>query len=263
MQKICVITGSSSGIGRSTAKFMLQRGYTVYGISRHGGDTKGVLSLTADVTDAQSIQAAVDEIMKNSGRIDVLINNAGFGISGAIEFTNTKDAEQQFNVNFFGAVRVCRAVLPIMRAQKSGRIVNIGSVAGDIAIPFQSFYSAAKAALGSYTLALANEVRPFHITAVLIEPGDICTGFTAARQKNTDGDDIYSGRISRSVKRMEKDEQGGMSPDAAGKYIAKIAAKQKSKPILIIGAQYKAVGVLKRLLPIRLTNRIVSWLYAK
>lgn len=263
MQKVCVITGSSSGIGRSTAKFMLQRGYTVYGISRHGGDTKGVLSLTADVTDAQSIQAAVDEITKSSGRIDVLINNAGFGISGAIEFTNTKDAEQQFNVNFFGTVRVCRAVLPIMRAQKSGRVVNIGSVAGEIAIPFQSFYSAAKAALGSYTLALANEVRPFHVTAVLIEPGDICTGFTAARQKNTDGDDIYSGRISRSIKRMEKDELRGMSPDAAGKYIARIAAKQKSKPILIIGAQYKAVGVLKKLLPVRLTNRIVGRLYAK
>ena len=154
MTKVCIITGASSGIGRATAENMLKRGYKVYGISRRGGGIDNVVSLCADVTDEQEIFKAVNTVMAESGRIDVLINNAGFGISGAIEFTKTEDAERQFNVNFFGAVRMCRAVLPIMRKQGFGRIVNIGSVAGDIAIPFQSFYSAAKAALCSYTLAL-------------------------------------------------------------------------------------------------------------
>ena len=127
----------------------------------------------------------------------------------------------------------------------------------------ESFYSAAKAALCSYTLALINEVREFNITAVCIEPGDIRTGFTAARNKNTQGDDIYNGRISRSVEKMEKDEQTGMLPETAGKYIAKIASKQSGKPVLIIGAQYKAVGILKKILPLRLINRIVGAIYAK
>ena len=263
MMKVCIITGASSGIGRAAAENMLKLGYRVYGISRHGGGIDGAVSLCADVTDEQEIIKAVNTVMAESGRIDVLINNAGFGISGAAEFTETEDAERQFNVNFFGAVRMCRAVLPIMRKQGFGRIVNIGSVAGDIAIPFQSFYSAAKAALCSYTLALINEVREFNITAVCIEPGDIRTGFTAARHKNTCGDDIYNGRISRSVEKMEKDEQTGMSPETVGKYIAKIASKQSSKPVLIIGAQYKAVGLLKKLLPVRLTNRIVGAIYAK
>lgn len=261
--KVCIITGASSGIGRATAENMLKRGYKVYGISRRGGDVENIVSLCADVTDEQEIAKAIDTVMAESGRIDVLINNAGFGISGAIEFTSTENAERQFNVNFFGAVRMCRAVLPIMRKQGFGRIVNIGSVAGDIAIPFQSFYSAAKAALCSYTLALINEVREFNMTAVCIEPGDIHTGFTAARNKNTQGDDIYSGRISRSVERMEKDEQNGMSPDAAGKYIAKIASKRSSKPILIIGTQYKAAVLLKKLLPLSLINRLVGTIYAK
>ena len=219
--------------------------------------------LTKDYGKAYKESTEAKKTIDEFGRIDVLINNAGFGISGAVDFTRTEDAECQFNVNFFGAVRMCGAVLPIMRKQGFGRIVNIGSVAGDIAIPFQSFYSAAKAALCSYTLALINEVREFNITAVCIEPGDIRTGFTAARNKNTQGDDIYNGRISRSVEKMEKDEQTGMLPETAGKYIAKIASKQSGKPVLIIGAQYKAVGILKKILPLRLINRIVGAIYAK
>lgn len=114
--KVCIITGASSGIGRATAENMLKRGYKVYGISRRGGDVENIVSLCADVTDEQEIAKAVDTVMAESGRIDVLINNAGFGISGAIEFTSTEDAERQFNVNFFGAVRMCRAVLPILVA---------------------------------------------------------------------------------------------------------------------------------------------------
>ena len=116
MSKVCIITGASSGIGRATAENMLKHGYKVYGISRRGGDIENVISLKADVTDEQEVFKAVNTVMTESGRIDVLINNAGFGISGAVEFTKTEDAERQFNVNFFGAVRMCRAVLPIRQA---------------------------------------------------------------------------------------------------------------------------------------------------
>ena len=113
MSKVCIITGASSEIGRATAENMLKHGYKVYGISRRGGDIENVISLKADVTDEQEVFKAVNTVMTESGRIDVLINNAGFGISGAVEFTKTEDAERQFNVNFFGAFRMCRAVLPI------------------------------------------------------------------------------------------------------------------------------------------------------
>ena len=255
--------GGSSGIGKYTAIELVRRGYTVYALSRHAGDAAGVRYLTADVTCDADIRAAVDTVLRECGRIDLLINNAGFGISGAIEFTDTDAAIRQFDVNFFGAVRMCRAVLPILRKQGGGRIVNIGSVAGVVAIPFQAYYSAAKSALYAYTLALANEVRPFGITAICMQPGDIRTGFTAAREKEVLGDDIYSGRISRSVAGMERDEQNGMSAEAAAKYIAKVADSRDKKPVRTIGFSYKLVCVLAKLLPVRAVNRLIGMLYAK
>lgn len=261
--KICVITGGSSGIGRFTAIELVRRGYTVYALSRHAGDAAGVRYLTADVTRDADIRTAIDTVMRECGRIDLLINNAGFGVSGAIEFTETETAMHQFDVNFFGAVRMCRAVLPILREQGGGRIVNIGSVAGAVAIPFQAYYSAAKSALCAYTLALANEVRPFGITAVCIQPGDIRIGFTAAREKTILGDDVYGGRIARSVAGMERDEQNGMSPETAARYIAGVADSRDKKPIRTVGFSYKLVCVLAKLLPVRAVNRLVGRLYAE
>ena len=247
--KVCVLTGGSSGIGRYTAIELVRRGYTVYALSRRAGDAAGVRYLTADVTNDADIHAAIDTVMRDCGRIDLLVNNAGFGISGAIEFTETEAAMRQFDVNFFGAVRMCRAILPILRAQNSGRIVNIGSVAGAVAIPFQAYYSAAKSALC--------------ITAVCIQPGDIRTGFTAAREKTILGDDVYGGRIARSVAGMERDEQNGMLPEAAAAYIAKVADSRDKKPVRTVGFSYKLVCVLAKLLPVRILNHLVGRLYAK
>lgn len=258
-----MLTGGSSGIGKYTAEALARRGYTVYSLSRHAGDAPGVRHLTADVTREEDIAAAVDTVMRECGRIDLLVNNAGFGISGAVEFTETEAAMRQFDVNFFGAVRMCRAVLPVMREAGGGKIINIGSVAGAVPIPFQAYYSAAKSALCAYTLALANEVRPFGITAVCIQPGDIRTGFTAAREKAACGDDIYGGRITRSVAGMERDEQNGMSPEAAARIIAKVADSHGKKPVYTVGFSYKLVCVLAKLLPARAVNRIVGMLYAK
>ncbi|MBQ9994068.1 MAG: SDR family oxidoreductase [Clostridia bacterium] len=261
--KIALVTGGSSGIGKQTALALRARGCTVYEMSRKPSDIEGLTHLTGDVTDEASVRAAVGEIIAREGRIDILVNNAGFGISGATEFTELDAAKKQMDVNFFGMVNVCRAVIPHMREAGGGKIVNISSVAAVTPIPFQTFYSASKAAINAYSLALANEVLPFGISVCAIMPGDIKTNFTAMREKQCIGDDVYGGRISRSVARMEHDEQNGMSPEIAGRYIAKISAKRRIKPLYAIRADYKLVAVLAKLLPARLLNYILGKLYAR
>lgn len=261
--KIAIVTGGNSGIGKYTAIALKKAGCTVYELSRREILTDGINHITADVTNEASIADAVSHIINREGRIDILINCAGYGISGAVEFTELSDAKSQFNVNFFGMVNMNKAVLPHMRSNKSGRIVNISSVAAVAHIPFQAYYSASKAAIESYTCALANEVSPFGITVTAIQPGDICTPFTQAREKSFAGDDIYDGRIAKSVSNMEKDEQKGMSPEVAGNYIAKIALQNKVKPIYAIGFTYKILSTLCKTFPCGIRNKIVGMLYAK
>ena len=263
MSKVCVITGGTSGIGKCTAQAMLEKGYTVYELSRRAQGIEGLHHIVADVTDEQTLAAAINEILQREDHIDVVINNAGFGISGAVEFTKTEDAQHQLDVNFFGMVRMNRQVLPIMRKQGYGRIVNLSSVAGAIAIPFQTYYSASKAAINSYTMALANEVKPFGIQVCCVQPGDIRTGFTAAREKNLLGDDIYGGRIARSVAGMERDEQTGMAPEKAGAFIAHVATRKGSKPVNTIGLQYQFFCFLAKVLPAKALNYLVGLIYAK
>ncbi len=261
--KIALVTGGSSGIGRCTATALKNKGCKVYEFSRRDIPNEGIIHISADVTDENAVKSAVEQIISAEGKIDILINCAGFGISGAVEFTEEKEARKQFDVNFFGTVNVTRSVLPFMREKKSGRIVNISSVAAVAHIPFQTYYSASKAAIESYTCCLANEVRPFGITVTAVQPGDIATEFTAAREKSFAGDDIYGGRIGRSVAGMEKDEEKGMSPEKAGEYIAKIALKKKVKPAYAIGMTYKLLAVLCKIFPSSMRNYIVGILYAK
>lgn len=263
MKKVAVITGGSSGIGRETALALAAQGCTVYEFSRHDAQLPGVRHLSCDVTDEAAVNRAVTVVQEEEGRIDLVINNAGFGISGAVEFTQTTQAQQLFDVNFFGMVRLNRAVLGLFRTQGSGRILNISSVAAPVAIPFQAYYSASKAAINAYTCALANEVRPFGVEVCAVMPGDICTGFTDARQKNPEGDDFYGGRIARSVAGMEKDERGGMSPKEAGRFIAHIALKKKVKPLYTLGFSYRCVIALTHLLSARALNRLVGLIYAR
>lgn len=262
-RKIALITGGSSGIGRCTAASLLRMGCRVYEISRRDIPSQGVTHLTADVTDGDSVKNAVAAVIKNEGKIDILVNCAGFGISGAVEFTAEAEAKKQFDVNFFGTVNVTKAVLSFMREKRCGRIVNVSSVAAVAHIPFQTYYSASKAAIESYTCCLANEVRPFGISVTAVQPGDIATEFTAAREKSFDGDDIYGGRIGRSVAGMERDEEKGMSPEKAGEYIAEIALKRKVKPVYAIGFTYKLLAVLCKVFPSSVRNYIVGMLYAK
>lgn len=263
MNKVVLLTGGSSGIGQQTALALAASGCKVYEISRNASVIPGVTHISADVTRESAVKAAVNQVIFEEGRIDILINNAGFGISGAVEFTETSEAQRQFDVNFFGMVRMCQAVLPYMRKAGRGRIVNLSSVAAVIPIPFQTFYSASKAAINAYTMALANEIRPYGISVCAVMPGDIRTGFTAARRKEAAGDLEYGGRIRRSVEKMEKDEQGGMDAAAAGGMIAKLALRKSVKPLYALRLDYKAFVIFSRLLPVKLLNRLVYTLYAK
>lgn len=260
---VAVVTGGSSGIGQCTAKALAAAGYRVYDFSRHDAGTDGITHIRADVTDEPAVRRAVTQVLEKEGRLDVLVNCAGFGISGAVEFTELEQAKRQFEVNFFGMVNVTRAALPAMRGAGHGRIINVSSVAAAAPIPFQTFYSASKAAVNSYTCTLANEVRPCGITVAAVQPGDIRTSFTGARVKLALGDEVYGGRISRSVAKMEKDERGGMSPEAAGAYICKIIRKRRVKPLYAIGFSYKCVCVLCKVLPCSVLNRLIGIIYAK
>ena len=262
-KKTALVTGGSSGIGRCTASALSQSGYTVYEFSRRDIPIKGVKHMSVDVTDEASVQAAVEQILRERGSIDILVNCAGFGISGAVEFTELKQAKAQFDVNFFGTVNVSRAVLPSMRRHRGGHIVNISSVAAVAHIPFQAFYSASKAAVSSYSCALDNEVSPYGVRVTAVELGDIHTGFTQARQKTASGDDEYGGRISRSVSQMEKDELSGMPPEVGGTYIARIAQKKNCAPICVVGTKYKILSFLCKILPGTLRGKIVDFIYAK
>ena len=260
---VVLVTGGTSGIGLETAKALRDHGCRVYTMSRRETLSEpAIRHLQADVTDEAAVFTAVKTIAEEAGGIDILVNCAGFGISGAVEFTETADAKRQFDVNFFGMVIVNKAVLPLMRKAGHGRIVNISSVAAPVPIPFQTYYSASKAAINSYTMATANEIRPFGISMCAVQPGDIATGFTDARNKSIAGDDVYQGRISKSVSVMEHDERNGMKASAAGAYIAKIALKKRVKPLYAIGFQYKAVCLLIKLLPARLANWIIGKIYA-
>ena len=213
MEKICVITGGTSGIGKCTAEAMVKKGYTVYELSRREAGNPGMYHIPTDVTDPEACQRAIDAVYSQAGRIDVMINNAGFGISGAIEFT-----------------------------------------------PIES---ASKAAINSYTMALANEIKPFGVEVCCVQPGDIQTGFTAARQKIVIGDDIYNGRISRSVAGMEKDETTGMKPEQAGAFVCHVATKKGVRPVNTIGLSYNVFCVLQKLLPAKTLNWLVGVVYAR
>ncbi|MEA5038707.1 MAG: SDR family NAD(P)-dependent oxidoreductase [Clostridiaceae bacterium] len=262
MPESVLVTGGTSGIGLETARELSRRGCIVYTLSRRGSQEPGMTHLLGDVTDEASVSAAVNQIVSERGALNVLVCCAGFGVSGAVEYTPLADAKAQVDVNLFGTVNCCRMSLPALRKSR-GRIVNISSVAAPVAIPFQAYYSVSKAGINAFSLALANEVRPFGITVCCVMPGDIKTGFTAARKKDHTGDDIYGGRIARSVAVMERDEQNGMSAAAAGRYVANRALKKRCPPLCTIGASYKLLVFLTRLLPVRLVNRLVYMLYAK
>ncbi|MBR1659824.1 MAG: SDR family NAD(P)-dependent oxidoreductase [Oscillospiraceae bacterium] len=263
MSAVAIVTGGSSGIGRETALALLARGCRVYEFSRRENELPGVVHIGCDVSDEGQVRAAVEQVRNREGRVDILVNNAGYGISGAAEYTDNAQARRLMDVNLFGMVNGCKAVIPIMREQGGGRIVNLSSVAAPCAIPFQAWYSVSKSAVLTYSAALLNELRPFHIGVTAILPGDIKTGFTAAREKSPEGDAVYGGRIARGVAAMERDEQTGMDSAAAGRRIADIALRPSVKAEYSIGFKYQFFVILARLLPVRLKYWIIGRMYGQ
>lgn len=263
MSRVVVITGASSGIGKTTAEFFVSKGDIVYGLSRRVlGDAFN--ELKCDITNTEDVKVCINKIIEKEGRIDILINNAGMGISGPVETTNTEDAKKLFDVNFFGTVNVINEVLPYMRKERKGRIINISSVASPIPIPFQTFYSASKAAIDSLTFALRAEVSDFNIKVSSVLPGDTKTGFTASREKqdlNAAGE--YAEKMQRSISQMEKDEQNGMDSTNVAKLVYKVSKKKNPPVHVTVGFQYKLLVLLAKILPKRLVNRIVKGIYAK
>jgi NAD(P)-dependent dehydrogenase (short-subunit alcohol dehydrogenase family) len=207
--KVVLITGASSGFGDAIARALAAKGYRVFGTVRSRAAATDFTTLPLDVTQEESVRSCISEVIEVAGRIDALINNAGIGIAGAIEDTTPAEAQLQFDTNFFGLHRLCRAVLPHLRAQRAGTIINMSSLAGRISLPFQGFYSASKFAIEAYTEALRMEVRPFGISVSMIEPGDFATSFTKNRRmtRETIPASPYYESATRAIAAMARDEQ--------------------------------------------------------
>lgn len=198
--------------------------WTVYELSRTGISENGIIHITADITKPEEIQAAFKEVFDKESRLDLLINNAGMGISGAVEFTSPEQAHRIFDVNFFGTFLSCKEALPYLRKTQGSRIINLSSVAAPLSIRFRAFYSATKAAINLAHLA---STRFLLIKVSAVMPGDVHTGFTAAREKA--GRFAYYGEtIRRAVSSMEKDEIGGMSPDYIAGVIYRVSPRRKT-----------------------------------
>lgn len=260
MQKVVFITGISSGFGKYTAEFLVQKGYVIYGTSRKEVDGR-INVLKADVTVVDSVKAAVETVLLKEGRIDVLINNAGMGISGPIETALSDDIRLQMRTNFMGAVNVIQAVLPAMREQQAGTIINISSIGGLMGLPFQGFYSASKFAIEGMSEALRMELKPFHIKVVVIRPGDFFTSFTSNRKidENLNGNKPYEPQFRKSLSIIESDEKGGMKPEYFARKLASIIEKKNPCSTYIIStAEQKLAVVLKRILPDALFSAILG-----
>jgi NAD(P)-dependent dehydrogenase (short-subunit alcohol dehydrogenase family) len=235
-----VVTGASSGLGAATAVHLAAAGYRVYAASRrgivdHAAAAGTLIPLTMDVDDDASVGGAIEAVWQAEGRIDALVNCAGFGIAGAIEDTPLAMAQAQFNTNVFGVLRVCRRVLPLMRRAGAGVIVNVTSIAGELALPFQGLYSASKFAVEGLSEALHAEVRPFGIDVVLVQPGDFRTGFTAARRLAAPGDSPYAERVRQAIAIAARDENAGADPQRVASLIARIVASRRPRLRYVVG----------------------------
>lgn len=266
MGKVLILTGGSSGIGKATVELFAKNGYTVYELSRHGVDipasegTGGVTHINCDVTIPENCKKAVERVLKEVGRIDVLISNAGMGISGAVEFTDIAEAKRQFDVNLFGSVNITQAVLAQMRKQGFGTIIFVSSVAAVFAIPFQAFYSASKSALSAFAMALRNEVAPFGIDVCCLLPGDVKTGFTKARSKSLEGCEVYT-HMNKAVANMEKDEQAGITPEKMAQKLYDMTISVMPSPFYTVGLIYHLFLLLGKLLPASIVYRILGKMY--
>lgn len=258
MKKVVVITGASSGIGFSAAEYFASKGYKVYGLSRRTAEGK-FESVRCDVTDCESVRAALSQIYIKEKRIDCFINNAGIGISGAVEHIPEENTKKLFDVNVLAYFSCAKAVIPYLK-QTKGVLINTSSVAAVIPIPYQTAYSASKAAINLFGMSLNLELKKFGVRVCTVMPGDTKTGFTAAREK-TLNDAGYEDSLNRSVGKMEHDEKNGKSPLSVAKVMFKLAESKNPPALKTVGFAYKCVVFLNKILPARLMMRIVKKMY--
>jgi len=253
MQKVVFITGISSGFGKKTAELLAEKGHIVYGTVRRETEIgQNIHVLKMDLTDHLSIRQAVGSVLEKEGRIDILINNAGMHTGGAIETTPVENIRLQMDTNVMGMVYMLREVLPAMRKQREGTIINFSSIGGLMGLPFQGFYSASKFAIEGLSEALRMELKHFNIKVVVINLGDFRTNNTANRRNflTQATNDPYAGQFAKSLAIIEKDEDGGWPPEVLARKIVKIVeSKNPCQRYIIASAEQKLAVVLKKILP--------------
>ena len=250
-KRVALVTGASSGIGNATLRKLMAAGYTVYGTSRSGIRTSDspYSMLAMDVTDDTSVQRAVSELLHHEKRIDLLVNNAGVGVTGAAEESSIEQVQMLFDINVHGVIRVTNAVLPAMRAQQAGRILNIGSALGFIPAPFSAYYSATKHALEGYSEALDHEVRGLGIRVTLIEPGATQTSFEANTIKADRPLQTYDDMRQRYFRAYEKAMKEADSPESVAETIILAAQDRNPKLRYPSGKSAKQGAFARRFIP--------------
>ncbi|MEO8467060.1 MAG: oxidoreductase [Gammaproteobacteria bacterium] len=255
---VALVTGASSGIGLVTAQSLVKAGYRVFGTSRKPvASSPGVTMLTCDVTDEASVRALVEEIMSQAGRIDLVVNNAGIGLLGGAEESSVAQAQRLFDVNVFGVARIVNAVLPVMRKQKSGRIVNMSSILGLIPSPFNAFYAATKHAIEGYSESLDHELRAFGIRVLLVEPGVTRTSFEENLARADQPLPAYAAERARSENLMRKWVEAGDPPQIVADTVVKAATAKKPRLRYSAGKRSRQVRSLRRFMPERLVDNIL------
>jgi short-subunit dehydrogenase len=263
MKKVILITGISSGFGLKTAGLLAELGHIVYGTIRRNCETsKKINIIRLDLTDSISIKKAVETVIKNEGRIDVLINNAGMHTGGPIETLPAEYIKLQMDTSFYGLVQLTREVLPVMRKQGGGMIINFSSIGGLMGLPFQAFYSASKFAVEGFSEALRMEVQPFNIKIVVINPGDFHTNNSANRRhflSSTNDSDPYHDNFKNALVQIEKDEAHGWEPVViARKLVRIIECKKPRQKYIIASFEQKLAVILKYILPDKLFRNILE-----
>ena len=255
--KVIVITGASSGFGLNASQILAIRGHKVFGLSRRDWPrSPGVRMLVCDVRDEASVRTNVKAILAATGRIDVLVNNAGYSLTGFIEEAETNQAEALFNTNFFGAVRMTRAVLPTMRRQRSGTIINVSSLGGLIAVPGRGFYCASKSALEAYSDSLRHELTNLGIRISLVEPNHFNTGFNSAKVAATERIIDYDNLRAGVKQAAESDTRKSEDPSRVAELIAHIAECNKPRFRYQVGHKSHFYAFLRKITP----DTIASWL---
>jgi len=262
MPKVVLITGGSSGIGKAIALFLTNKGYVVYGTSRNPSKINESLPfqlVQMDVNNPASITEAVGTIMGAEGRIDVLVNNAGIGITGPIEETPTEEIAKAFATNFYGPIDMMKAVLPFMREQRSGHIINVTSIAGYMGLPYRGIYSATKAALEITTEAFRMETKQFGIVMCNVAPGDFATNIAAGRYHSPllDGSP-YKKDYGNTLQLMNEHVDAGGDPNEMAMAVYKIIQNKNPKIHYKVGAFIQKFSiVLKRVLPDKVYERML------